>query len=67
MVTAGAPGDGHTFCTSGIEPQEYLLNDKVLMDSYNYLNLLGGPGAVWQQVDLDSNNAIGRGTEVSSY
>ena len=73
MVSAGAPEDSTPFCTGellsegGLEPPALPSHAAVLMDSYNYLTLLGdeGSGAVWQHVDLDTNNIQGRGTEVS--
>ena len=72
MVSAGAPEDSDPFCTGellsegGLEPPPLPSHAAVLMDSYNYLVLLGdeGSGAVWQYVDLDTNNMEGRGTEV---
>ena len=72
MVSAGAPEDSDPFCTGellsegGLEPPPLPSHAAVLMDSYNYLFLLGneGSGAVWQRVDLDTNNMEGRGTEV---
>ena len=74
LVTARAPEDADPFCTdtlrneSGLEPAPLPSHATILMDSYNYITLLGdeGTGAVWQQVDLDNNNMAGRGTEVST-
>ena len=41
-------------------------NVEVLMDSWNYQNLLPNrSGAVWQQMDYDSNNPVGLTTNVS--
>ena len=41
-------------------------NDEVLLDSWNYQNLLPDRiGAVWQQVDNDSNNQVELTTNVS--
>ena len=73
VVSAGAPEDSAPFCTGellsegGLEHPPLSSHAAVLMDSYNYLVLLGdeGSGAVWQQVDLDTNNIEGIGTEVS--
>ena len=74
MVSAGAPEDsaplicsGDLFSEGDREPPPLPFHAAVLMDSYNYLVLLGdeGSGAVWQHVDLDTNNMEGRGTEVS--
>ncbi len=72
IVLAHAPGDGDSFCTStrpnsgGIPLPPTPPNTKILMDSYRYRNLLPPHNrAVWQQVDLDNNNAAGSGTSVS--
>ena len=44
----------------------YSANMRVLMDSWNYQNLLPTRiGAVWQQVDNDVNNPSGITTNVS--
>ena len=70
IISARAPGDGDLFCTnellsSGTIPPSYPPNSKILLDSYNYVNLLPPQdGAVWQEVDNDNNNEAGRGTEV---
>ena len=70
VVSAGAPGDEDSFCTnelpsSGTIPPIYPPNSNILLDSYNYVNLLPPQdGAVWQAVDNDLNNEAGRGTEV---
>lgn len=67
-VTARAPGDGDVFCSlkrSLVIHPVYSSNTKILMDSFDYLNLLPPhDGALWQQLDLDDNNEIGGGTEV---
>ena len=72
VVTASAPGDEQSFCTNELEasamtpPPVHPPNSRILMDSYNYINLLPPhDGAVWQQVDNDNNNEAGRGTSVS--
>ena len=68
VATGRAPGDGDAFCnsTNGVQAQEHPTNVKILMDSFNYLNLLPPHGgAVWQRLDLDDNNYDGEGTEVS--
>ena len=72
VVTGRAPGDGNDFCTNtlpipgGVQAPVHPSNVKILMDSFNYLNLLPPHGgAVWQQLDLDTNNVDGAGTEVS--
>ena len=63
QVQAGvAPGDEDPSCFTlrgfGSAPTPaYSTNMRVLMDSWNYQNLLPGrTGAVWQQVDNDTNN-----------
>ncbi len=72
VVLAQAPGDGDSFCTSTLPTSggnplpPTPPNAKILMDSYSYRNLLPPHDrAVWQQVDLDNNNAAGSGTSVS--
>ena len=72
VVTGRAPGDGDNFCTNtlpntdGSQAPVHPSNTKILMDSFNYLNLLHPhDDAVWQQLDLDNNNVAGGGTEVS--
>ena len=71
-ATGVAPGDEEeTVCpdlrrigtapTPGYDPTM-----RVLMDSWNYQNLLPNrSGAVWQQVDNDVNNPVGVTTNVS--
>ena len=67
-VSARAPEDAECTGFSGITPPGYPPNSRVLMDSYNYVNLLPPhQGAVWQVVDNDENNEPGRGTEVSGH
>ena len=62
LVNTRAPEDANAFCESDI----FLSNTQVLLDSYNYINLLPPhEAAVWQQVDNDMNNEAGAGTEVS--
>ena len=60
----GAPNDANPYCTSRIlDPR--IPNARILLDSYNYVNLLPPhDDAVWQAVDKDDNNVPGRGTEV---
>ena len=71
VVTGRAPGDGDDFCTNTLPSTEiqapvHPSNAKILMDSFNYLNLLPPHAeAVWQQLNLDDNNVAGAGTEVS--
>ena len=65
FVTAAAPGDADNFCVSFLPPPVFPPNTRVLLDSFNYINLLPPQdGAVWQQVDNDDNNVIGAGTQV---
>ena len=68
MVSAGAPGDAEPFCTNEFPSSSTIVyppNSRILLDSYNYVNLLPPQdGAVWQAVDNDDNNEAGRGTEV---
>ena len=78
VVSAGAPEDADQFCidlpaTAGIEPGALPSHAAILMGSYNYLTLLvdlddvitSPVSPVWQGLDLDTNNAGGRGTRVS--
>jgi hypothetical protein len=70
VLSAGAPGDGDTFCLTSplgeLLPAPLPSNAKILVDSFNYLALLSDElAAVWQQVDLDSNNVPGGTTSVS--
>ena len=71
VASAVSPGDEHPFCTdtlinnNGITLPHYPSNAKILMDSYNYVDLLPPhERAVWMQVDNDDNNAGGAGTTV---
>jgi hypothetical protein len=54
-VGAAAPEDAEIFCLNppALQPSFVPPNATILMDSHNYFTLLSGPGAVWQQVDLD--------------
>ena len=62
VVGTTAPGDEEPLCESlragGFAPiPAYSANMRVLMDSWNYHNLLPlFTGAVWDQVDNDENN-----------
>ena len=66
-----APGDEEPLCqqlrAQGAAPiPNYTPNMRVLMDSWNYQNLLPARiGAIWEQVDNDSNNPTGTITNVS--
>ena len=66
-----APGDEEPLCgdliAAGIALiPTYSANMRVLMDSWNYQNLLPPrTGAVWDQVDDDTNNPDGVTTNVS--
>ena len=70
---AQAPGDEDTFCTEtlpsiGVNILDYPPEVKPLMDSHHYQQLLlPSMGAVWQEVDNDSNNLSGTTTNVSCY
>ena len=73
VVAAGvAPGDEEDFCQNlrsigTATTPDYGPNIRVLMDSWNYQNLLGESrvGIVWQQVDNDTNNPAEFTTNVS--
>ena len=63
--SAQAPGDGDSRCTEGEDAPTYPDNEKTLMDSYHYLQLLPGngsgeiiPGAVWNDKSLDGNDEM---------
>ena len=66
-----APGDEDPLCgqlrAHGTAPiPAYSANMRVLMDSWNYQNLLPPrTGAMWDQVDNDENNPGGITTNVS--
>jgi hypothetical protein len=67
-----APGDEEggicqSLRSTGVAPTpSYTPNMKVLMDSWNYQNLLPARmGAVWEQVDNDTSNSGGMTTNVS--
>ena len=71
IVGAVAPGDEEPLCEqlraqgTALIPA-YSSNMRVLMDSWNYHNLLPDrTGAVWDQVDNDVNNPFGITTNVS--
>ena len=64
--SAQAPGDGDVRCTEGEDAPTYPGNEKTLMDSYHYLQLLPGngsgddpiEGAVWNDRSVDGNDMI---------
>ena len=59
-----APGDGDSRCTEDEDAPTYPDNEKTLMDSYHYLQLLPGngsgdapvAGAVWNDRSVDGND-----------
>ena len=57
VLSQQAPGDESPECVTGPAAQTYPDNWRVLMDSWNYLFLLDNDDAVWDQIDLDGNNA----------
>ena len=72
IVGAVAPGDEELDLCEQLRAQgtapipAYSANMRVLMDSWNYQNLLPDrTGAVWNQVDNDTNNPSGITTNVS--
>ena len=70
VQTGVAPGDEDPVCFTlrgfgSVPTPVYSANMRVLVDSWNYQNLLPGQtGAVWQQVDIDTNNPSGITTNV---
>ena len=63
--SAQAPGDGDEQCTGASNAPTYPDNEKTLMDSYHYLQLLPGngtgniiPGAVWNDRSVDGNDRV---------
>ena len=72
MVDGTAPGDEDDICvglrTDGFAPTpRYSPTMRILMDSWNYQNLLSPRfGHVWTQVDNDNNNPLGQTTNVSA-
>ena len=55
-VSSQAPGDETLVCVTGTAAQTYPDNWNVLMDSRSYRFLLNNDAAVWDEIDLDSNN-----------
>lgn len=64
-VSAYAPGDEHTQCTTGAqEKSSYSKEQKIMLDSYNYIYLLNSgyyPEPVWR-----SSSAVNDTSGVSS-
>ena len=61
-ATAQVHGDGKQFCAdlNMVDPPLYPANTIILMDSYNYINLLTPVtpfDSIWQQVDNDNATA----------
>ena len=77
MVKSQAPGDEDNRCNSSSFVHTYPDNVKVLMDSYNYEQLLPGNGtgnppiasALWNDMSFDGNDIISttRATYVRVY
>ncbi len=71
VVTGQAPGDEQELCTVSLPGagQNIVVdptNGKILMDSSHYARLLPlNSGAVWQRMDLDTNNPEGLLSSVS--
>lgn len=55
-TSAAAPGDEDDRCQKGSFAHPYEEGVRALMDTYNYEQLLGVSGAVWDQTDFDNNN-----------
>ena len=65
LCWAQAPGDESPRCTTdNVNPPQYPDTFRMLMDSYNYENLLPGTGqplvenAVWNDFSYDGNDII---------
>ena len=73
VVVGTAPGDEWDLCADlragAFAPiPNYTPDMMILMDSWNYQNLLPPrTGAVWTEVDNDMNNPVGLTTNVSVY
>ena len=66
-VEVQAPGDESTACpipSAMTSPHTYDQRHIVLMDTYNYLDLINPAVGVWQQVPLDGTNGSDTGIEV---
>ena len=68
LCSAQAPGDEADRCTTDhSNPPVYPDNERTLMDSYSYVNLLPGNGtgqppeddAVWNDMSFDENDVDG--------
>ena len=51
-----APGDEIERCNTGSFTHTYEEGMNPLMDTYNYEQILGVDGAVWDEADFDNNN-----------
>ena len=51
-----APGDETQVCVTGTAAKTYPDNWRLLLDNWNYRNLLGVQSAVWTVDDDDNNN-----------
>ena len=73
MAVGTAPGDEEDLCADlraggTIPTPVYSPTMRILMDSWNYQNLLPPRmGAVWTQVDNDNNNPQDQTTNVSTF
>ena len=74
MAVGTAPGDEEDFCAdlradgTTLTTPAYSPTMRILMDSWNYQNLLPPRmGAVWTQVDNDNNNPQDQTTNVSTF
>ena len=56
VVSSQAPGDETQVCVTGVTTPTYPDNWRVLMDTRRYRFLLNNDAAVWDEIDLDSNN-----------
>ena len=71
VVSTVAPGGEEPLCDElrglgSIPTPDYDPTMRVLMDTWNYNNLLPvRTGSVWEQVDNDNNNPVGTTSNVS--
>ena len=56
IVAQEAPGDEDKRCTTAVIAPTYPDTVRNLMDSYNYLQLLGDSDAVWTERSVDGND-----------